>query len=991
MYMKDSNKLFPETNDDFKVLEYADSNLTLSDPELEEDFYLALSESGDISSEEVQAFKDRQEASGKKNKTQEPKSVETVSSEGGGDELFSPENYGKQGHITSEARALDLAPYVFGETIIPPLPDNNGIKVNELALVLPVEPEPPEEVDPPVLPPEIVNILVPPVASPDQYAVKRYFANAAKETWRDVDFEQFTHGVLVDDQTNIHDNISISVDNTINGFDLGLIVDTKIPIANTGFLQPWTKGDIERETLDKVFTIAGDISDNDLNGIADLVKVQENARPGDQTGTITFKFTNPIYAFGFDIINADYPSISSSTIHFYDENGTKASLRMDSFIDPSSRYDDPTLSFGKNSANRIAPIEAINFNFNTFSKIELEVAGAFGIDNLHWLDLESHFVPGRISGNILDNDTPGTGSIRLQSMSYQDGLDIITVPIPASGESILTPTGGLLTINQLGQFRYTASNNTSLGNLQDKLNYTIINTANLTAQSTVTFDVTDNLPTVNSDECYITSSNLANNYNLMVIIDVSSTMNALITDKTRLQITREVIESLIERYDNISDNLNITIVPFASGPGLAGAFSYQALSAVDAVDYVMGTGAHLVDGLNIQMLNPNTNLPLDRGTHYDSALYHARVALERQVVDPAFEDYNYAVYFMSDGNPNPRHSAIDMGNWPSSWGSWKNFIMHTDAAVSGSYTDHIETFAIDIDPEESLVATLTTIVSRDSNIIEPQNKHLDDMSDKVLATIPNCLNAVLLQNDIYGLKSGLVKEITFEVENAGNYIVAHNLSIIGATSDANGTTVHVPIPIDNTIVSFSTPLGGKLAISATGQYTYAPPYSTETKFETFKYFSMDLGTLVEGSADLNIYIYPPSVPVHNLVGTSEGVNYLSSEHLTGIVNMWGQEGKDIFVVDPANTNLRLIHIQDLADNQDNTLRFIHTQDRNSDNVLTLNDIISGFSQSKENANVHIQMFGTSAELVLQNIGTVPGSYLTDLFQHLQETAIIEVL
>lgn len=990
--MKDPNKALIEIDADNLITEIIEPVESLASFDIEEKFYIALAEQGEISPQEIQAFFDRQQAMKDEPSTQEPLKKETTKnsndvSDGGSSVSPITNSFGNQGGVQSEARNLSLNEFDFDKY---PIPKGFGenFTIDSLPEIIANAQLP--ELPPVILPPPL-EINIPPVALPDHFEVKKYFANAAKETWRHVDFDEFLHGELIDDETEIHENLKISVDNIKGGADLGQIVDTSIRTSEEGLLHPWTKGDIEREVLNNVLTVAGDVEDQNEDGISDSISIQTSSPPGTLTGVITFHFENPIYAFGFDIVNADYPSISGSSLHFYDENNVKETLSLYNFIDPSSRFYDPTLSFGKNSANRISPVEAIDFNFNTFSKVELEVAGPYGIDNLNWLDLESHFVPGRLTGNILSNDLPGTGPARIQSIEYQKDGNNTTLPISNAGETIQTSEGGTFTINQYGQFTYIAPNDLKLGDVQESLNYTIINKAGLTSSSTVTIDVIHNLPTANANECYIASDDLANNYNLTLIVDVSSSMNSLISDKTRLQISREVLSSLIERYDSIAEQLNITIVPFASGEGLNGAFTYHATSALDAQNYITDQGSHQVDGLNIQMLNPNTNQPLDRGTHYDSALYHARLSLEAQLTDPLFKDYHHVVYFLSDGQPNENHSATNTGHWPAAWGSWQDFIHHTDQAVEGALADHIKTFTIGIDPEESLRSSLIPIASDETSIVEPISKRLEDMEDKVLSTIPNCLNAVLLQNDIYGLKSGLVKTISFETENAAHYITQHQLANINATADENGTTVHIPLPGDNTLVNFQTPLGGKLAVSATGLYTYAPPVSEDMKYEQFKYTSIDLVTLHEDSANLNIYIYPPSIPVHNLLGASVQDNVLTSEHLNGVVNMWGQEGKDTFVVDPANPNLELIHIQDLADNQDNKLRFIHTQDKNHDGILRLDDVISGFSQEKENADLYIQMFDTSTQLILQNVGTVPGPYLSDLFQHLQGIATVEVM
>lgn len=118
--------------------------------------------------------------------------------------------------------------------------------------------------------------------------------------------------------------------------------------------------------------------------LGNLLIVQENYYniPDDEAGggSLLFKFEDNLSSFGFDIVDVEGGGEPLS-FHVYEADGTKHSL---DFSQITNR--DNSISWGDNSANRIAPITAADFGLDEllFNMVEVELAGSGAVGNVNF-------------------------------------------------------------------------------------------------------------------------------------------------------------------------------------------------------------------------------------------------------------------------------------------------------------------------------------------------------------------------------------------------------------------------------------------------------------------------------------------------------------------------------------------------------------------------------------------------------------------------------
>ncbi|MFO1258504.1 MAG: Calx-beta domain-containing protein [Gammaproteobacteria bacterium] len=611
-----------------------------------------------------------------------------------------------------------------------------------------------------------------------------------------------------------------------------------------------------------------------------------------------------------------------------------------------------------------------------------------------------------ISGNLFEHDYPGNhgGSVSAIKFTFQDASgaaqyvsahpeligaqansNIVKIPIPNA--IISTPLGGTIHVEANGHYSYSAPSQGVSTDSDDIISYVLTDLDGDSAEASLIFHITDEVPHATDDTGYIAKP--LHSYNLLLAIDVSGSMNDLINGQTRLSIAKNALVELIKNYDSIADALQITIIPFASGNGNDGAFSYTAKNVDDAIEFITNQGNHKDDGLAIGMLNPLTNQFLKAGTEYNDALYHARDQLELDLQDKILQNYESRVYFLSDGKPNSGHTAIDTKNWPSEWSSWQDYINKIN----------IQTYAISIAAGTGVTQALEPIANQRDEVIDV-NPDLSNLSTLMLDTVPTLpLSDNVLTNDMLAdIGGGRITEIAFETPNADLFIEINHLNLLGAFSNKDGKTVHIPIPEDDSI-SFTTPLGSTFKIDSSGNYHYDAKPVGQDEVETFTYTIQENNSTQTSQATLTINILNDSRDLHELTGDHSD-NTISSENLQGIIVMSGKEGDNNFFIDASeDARGNVIVIKDLSLNPENTLSFIHTNDTDRNGVLELADIIYGVTQNGENADVIVTLNnGTTPDhsdgtrIVFENIGTLPSNDVASLQSHLEQiTAQLNVI
>ena len=96
---------------------------------------------------------------------------------------------------------------------------------------------------------------------------------------------------------------------------------------------------------------------------------------------------------------------------------------------------------------------------------------------------------------------------------------------------------------------------------------------------------------------------------------------------------------------------------------------------------------------------------------------------------------------------------------------------------------------------------------------------MSNLASTMVGTVTNIpITDNVLTNDILNDRGGgRVVEVSFETLDAHQYISAHQLELLGAFEDADGRTVHIPVPASGDI-AFTTPLGSTLSMDSTGNY-----------------------------------------------------------------------------------------------------------------------------------------------------------------------------
>lgn len=912
-------------------------------------------------------------------------------------------DFGKAGHVESVARNLDLSQGpkyevpVYREDNSNPVQDNfvaTGFIIPPIINIDPVDPEPPF------------------IAQNDLYALNKVGDKRLIESPFTIGFDQLPEGKILAPQALLEHAMITDVQNFGGGPDIATLINSNNNQNGVQNLQsPWHRGNIKAEASGNLLVISDGDVDQNQDGILDMPRPQSTTPP---TGQISFNFDSPVYEFGFDIFNLEYgPEMQAAEITFYDKDGRSTIVPFESFLDPLSPFYDSSLQFGARSANRIQPIAVTDLALSEIVEAKITLSDSVGIANFKIVEQNIELLPNTLVGNVFENDHLGAPHVAAQAAiteirftfkNNQDAQNFLAnhpqlsatvhhsqIKISDLNQTIPTPLDGFLNLQSDGNFHYTASDDFTIGQKQEVFDYTV-SSGGKSASARVRINLNDNLPLANDNENYINSGKGIHQYNLVLILDISGSMDASIYNHSRLEMAQDALIQLIDQYELMADELHITIVPFASSDGLEGAFSYTATSAQDARDYVLKHNAHAQDGIQIQMVNPDTGNALGRATHYDSALYHARVALEADIVDPSMEHFEHIVYFISDGVPNNSHTATDQAAWPQSWGSWQDFIQDTKTQVPNAFVESINVFAVGIDPDESLRAPLEPIASDNDHIIEPDAK-LFTFSQKLLETLPDAIIGNVLDNDLFYSQDAKVNKISFIVQDASGFISTHHLDLMGAVASTHNDSISILLPIDGDYITVPTPLGGKLLLDNDGYYLYAPAKVTQESTESFTYTLFDDVVNQTSEADLNIHLYPGMSTVSRMIGDHVG-DVLSSENQSGIIYMEGGRGDDQFIIDLNNQAVPLVFIRDLTNGDNNQLSFKNVIDKNNDGVINLSDVFLDFRQEQENADLKILLNNANSanhfagtELILENMGTVPGHSVANLIDYFDSISL----
>ena len=342
-------------------------------------------------------------------------------------------------------------------------------------------------------------------------------------------------------------------------------------------------------------------------------------------------------------------------------------------------------------------------------------------------------------------------------------------------QSVTTALGGSVVLNTDGSFQYTAPpslDHSTSDTLVDSLAYQAYDGTDASDWTTVTIDVNDVEPTATDIDHTLAASDGAFTYNLMIVLDSSGSMawdidgndsldSNFDPDTVRINIAKDAIAQMIEKYDQLGD-VNVQIVDFSSSATSSQWFIDDVEATVEYVNAVQVGG----------------------GTRYTTALDEAMNGFNPPPADKTL------VYFISDGEPN---SGYDVSGQDQT--DWENFV---DANADIAFGVGIGEVSLD-----SLLP-----------IAYPNTGSPEDYAIKV--TDATQLSDTLLETVEAGEVSGNLSIVGGS--GADGFVFGPDGGHIESIT-IDGVTQHYDPA--NPEVTFNTPQGGEFTLNFdTGEYSY---------------------------------------------------------------------------------------------------------------------------------------------------------------------------
>ena len=460
--------------------------------------------------------------------------------------------------------------------------------------------------------------------------------------------------------------------------------------------------------------------------------------------------------------------------------------------------------------------------------------------------------------NLSDGSSPDspalthTGSF---TVTAADGLQTLTVGgiTVVSGGNVAvfpqtgtTPLGNSLTITgynaSTGVVSYTYTlldsenhaNANGINNLNEPITVTATDKDGSTAQATLDVNIVDDVAAVVGAERSVTPGQVDSN--LLLIVDVSGSMNdqSGVEGKTRLQLAKDAISALLDKYDEMGD-VKVQIVTFSSS---ASEQSEVWVSVAQAKQIVAGLSA-------------------GGGTNYDNAVAEAKSAFANAGSLTGAQNIGY---FFSDGNPSSSSQGIGTDDETA----WKSFLD----------SNGIKSYAIGLGDgvNASNLNPLAYDGSTHTNTNAVVVTDLNALNQVLSGTVQGApITGSLMSGGTFGADGGFIKALlvdgttyTYNPQGQGSY------SASGVDRGSFDTATNT--------FNIKTIKGGTLLVDMdTGEFTYTPPKDTGTTVtENFGFTASDNdGDL--SSANLVVNVYTNAAPV---VGADHIITNILSSTIT---------------------------------------------------------------------------------------------------------------
>lgn len=215
----------------------------------------------------------------------------------------------------------------------------------------------------------------------------------------ELDLNSYAHGEIVNGK-NLG-GITVSGDNFHNTADHVVVFDTTKTGTRDSDLQgangnggKWSRGNLKGEN-----NIIGNIlilqeMDRNFAGYTDASKTAVK-RPDDEgrrsggtspgAGELYFSFDKPIDSFGFTLIDVEKTGEFNRETGFFATfygGGQSTKVSFADLIDEDSVFYDPTITFGDNSANRVAALKAPQLGMKRIERVTINLGGSGGVGDV---------------------------------------------------------------------------------------------------------------------------------------------------------------------------------------------------------------------------------------------------------------------------------------------------------------------------------------------------------------------------------------------------------------------------------------------------------------------------------------------------------------------------------------------------------------------------------------------------------------------------------
>ncbi|MFT4241073.1 MAG: Ig-like domain-containing protein, partial [Acidovorax sp.] len=403
-------------------------------------------------------------------------------------------------------------------------------------------------------------------------------------------------------------------------------------------------------------------------------------------------------------------------------------------------------------------------------------------------------------------------------------------------------------------------------------------TSGTTGTGTLTVDVVDDAP-VAVNSVATASVNNETAANLMIVLDISGSMNTAAGDGTRLSAAKEAITALIEAYDEAGEVM-VNIVLFGTTASNLTSGWITAEEALTLIDDIATSGS----------------------TNYDAALAEA---MDAWTESGALEgdDVQNVLYFLSDGEPTRGDGNTSQLSNASVNGTTDAGISTAEEAIWHAFLEQYGITAYGLGISSDATAEYIEpiaydgVAQTDTEVIIVED--VDDLSDVLTGLVvssgvtSNLVNGDLAEETGFGADGGTVSVLAMDDITYAYDSSASTLTV----TDASGNTVESGsgYTYDSTehVLTITDEHDGTLVVDLdTGDYTYTPSSDIEEGYtETVSV------TLADADGDsatglLTLYVSTSgddSFTWDGTAGTLDGDDGSDTVALSGVASISGED------------------------------------------------------------------------------------------------------